>query len=67
MGAAKALESAARQFAPQSLRFYEAATLVELAEATGGAVPAEARETLERLRAQPWLARADALERVVTV
>jgi predicted ATPase/class 3 adenylate cyclase len=66
-GAAKALESAARQFAAQSLRFVEAATLVELAETSNTAVPAEARETLERLRAQPWLARVDALERAVTV
>ncbi len=66
-GAAEALESAAGQFATQSLRFIEAATLVELAEAGGSAVPAEARETLERLRAQPWLARVDALERAVTV
>jgi tetratricopeptide (TPR) repeat protein len=66
-GAAEALESAARQFAAQSLRFIEAATLVELAEATSSAVPAEACETLERLRAQPWLERADALERAVTV
>ncbi len=67
VGAVEALESAARQFAAQSLRFYEAATLVELAEAGGSAVPTEARETLERLRAQPWLERADALERAVTV
>jgi class 3 adenylate cyclase/tetratricopeptide (TPR) repeat protein len=66
-GAAEALQSAARGFASQGLPFYEATTLVELAEAGGGAVPVEARETLERLRAQPWLARVDALERAVTV
>jgi len=66
-GAGEALESAARQFAAQGLRFFEAATLVELAETRGGTPPAEARETLERLGAKPWLERVDALERSVTV
>jgi tetratricopeptide (TPR) repeat protein len=66
-GAVELLESAARQFAAEGLRFYEAATRVELAEAGGAPVPAEARATLERLDAKPWLARADALERAVTV
>jgi class 3 adenylate cyclase/tetratricopeptide (TPR) repeat protein len=65
--AVEALDSAARQFGAQGMRFFEAATLVELAEAGGPPVPAEARATLERLRAKPWLERADALERAVTV
>src|SRR5581483_4391086 len=66
-GAADALESAARQFAGQRMRFFEAATLVELGEVRSVPVPPEVRETLERLRAAPWLDRADALERAVTV
>jgi class 3 adenylate cyclase len=66
-GAAEALESAARQFAAEGMRFHEAATLVELGEVAGVAVPAEARATLERLHAAPWLERVDALERAVTV
>ncbi len=65
-GAVEALESGVRQFAAQGLRFCEAATLVELAEAGGQSVPAEARKTLERLQAAPWLERADAAERAVT-
>jgi tetratricopeptide (TPR) repeat protein len=66
-GAAEELDAAARGYAALGTRFHEAATLVELAELTGGAVPAEARATLERLDAKPWLARADAGERAVTV
>jgi hypothetical protein len=66
-GAAEELDAAARGYAALGTRFHEAATLVELAELTGGAVPAEARATLERLDAKPWLARADAAERAVTV
>jgi tetratricopeptide (TPR) repeat protein len=66
-GAAEELDAAARGYAALGTRFHEAATLVELAELTGGAVPAEARATLERLGARPWLARADAAGRAVTV
>ncbi|HKC78055.1 MAG TPA: hypothetical protein VKB70_06690, partial [Gaiellaceae bacterium] len=66
-GAAEALESASAQFSASGLRFYEAATLVELAEVRGAPVPQEARETLERLDAKPWLERADALQRAVAV
>jgi hypothetical protein len=49
------------------MRFFEAATYVELAEAGGPPVFAEARATLEQLDARPWLERVDALERAVTV
>src|SRR5579862_6103049 len=66
-GAAEALETAARIFAAEGLRFYEAASLVELAEVQGGPVAADARATLERLDAKPWLERADAAERAVAV
>jgi class 3 adenylate cyclase/tetratricopeptide (TPR) repeat protein len=67
-GAVEALESAAEKFAAQRMRFYEAATLVELAEAGGPPVPDEAYETLRRLGAKPWLARIDAVaDRAVTV
>jgi predicted ATPase/class 3 adenylate cyclase len=66
-GAAEQLSDAARGYAALGTRFHEAATLVELAELTGVAIPAEARATLERLDARPWLARADAAERAVTV
>jgi class 3 adenylate cyclase/tetratricopeptide (TPR) repeat protein len=66
-GAAEELSAAARGYAAQGTRFHEAATLVELSELTGEALPAEARGTLERLDAKPWLARADAAERAVTV
>jgi class 3 adenylate cyclase/tetratricopeptide (TPR) repeat protein len=66
-GAAEELEAAARGYAALGTRFHEAATLVELAELTGEAVPADARATLERLDAKPWLARVDAAERAVTV
>jgi hypothetical protein len=60
------LEEAAQRFAAEGMRFFEAATLVELAEA-GGPVSAGAREILERLDAKPWLERLDALEDVVAV
>ena len=66
-GAVEALEAAAKQFASLRLAFYEAATLVELAEVGGSPLPPEARETLERLDAKPWLARADAVQPAVTV
>jgi class 3 adenylate cyclase/tetratricopeptide (TPR) repeat protein len=66
-GAAEQLNAAARGYAALGTRFYEAATLLELAELTGQAVPAEARATLERLDAKPWLVRADAAGRAVTV
>jgi tetratricopeptide (TPR) repeat protein len=66
-GAAEELTAAARGFAALGTRFHDAATLVELTELTGEALPAEARATLDRLDAKPWLARADAAERAVTV
>ncbi|HEY2353910.1 MAG TPA: adenylate/guanylate cyclase domain-containing protein [Gaiellaceae bacterium] len=66
-GAVEELEAAARRFAAEGMAFFEAATRVELAEAGGPAVPTDARATLERLDAKPWLARADAGERAVTV
>jgi len=67
VGAVEELETAVRRFAAEGMAFYEAATRVELAEAGGPPVPAEARATLERLDAKPWIARADAAERTVTV
>jgi hypothetical protein len=51
-GAVEALAGAAKRFAAQDLRFYEAATLVELAEVAGTPVAAEVRATLERLDAK---------------
>jgi tetratricopeptide (TPR) repeat protein len=66
-GAAEALETAAQLFAAHSIRFYEAATIVELGEACGRPVPAETRTFLERIGASPWVERADALERAVAV
>jgi hypothetical protein len=66
-GAVEALDSAARQFAALGMRFDAAAAYVERAEAGGPPVPEDARETLERLDAKPWLARVDALDRAVTV
>jgi hypothetical protein len=66
-GAAEELGAAARGYAALGTRFHEAATLVELSELTGEALPAETRATLERLGARPWLARADTAERAVTV
>jgi class 3 adenylate cyclase len=65
--AADALETAAKLFAGLEMRFFEAATLVELAEAGGPAVSSETRAALERLGARPWLDRVDALDRAVTV
>jgi class 3 adenylate cyclase/tetratricopeptide (TPR) repeat protein len=67
VGAIELLESAVPRFAALGARFYEAATLVELAEAGGPAVPTEVRATLERLDAKPWLERLDELERAVAV
>ena len=64
---AEELDAAALGYAALGTRFHEAATLVELAELTGAPLPADARATLERLDAKPWLARADAAERAVTV
>jgi len=62
-GAIDGLKSAALQFAAIGMRFYEAAALVELAEADPGAASEEAlagaRETLQRLGAKPWLKRLD--------
>ncbi|HUZ15123.1 MAG TPA: adenylate/guanylate cyclase domain-containing protein [Gaiellaceae bacterium] len=66
-GAAEELAAAARRYEALGTRFHEAATLVELAEASGETVPAGARATLQRLDARPWLERADALERAATV
>jgi tetratricopeptide (TPR) repeat protein len=66
-GAVDELEAAAEKFANEGMAFFEAATRVELAEAGGPPVPAEARGTLERLDAIPWLARADDAQRAVTV
>jgi tetratricopeptide (TPR) repeat protein len=65
--AREALESAARQFAALGTRFFEAATLDELAEAGGPPVPTATRALLERIDAKPLLERIDALERSVTV
>jgi class 3 adenylate cyclase/tetratricopeptide (TPR) repeat protein len=65
--AAEALQAAARQFAALGTRFFEAATLVEIAETGGPPVPADARALLERIDAKPLLERIDALDRAVTV
>jgi tetratricopeptide (TPR) repeat protein len=65
--AVETLDSAVRRFAALGMRFYEAAVYVERAEAGGPPIPEDARATLERLGAKPWLARVDALERAVTV
>jgi len=65
LDAVEALESAIQLYGGLGMRFYETATLVELAEAGGPPVPSEARALLERLGARPWLARIDALEGAV--
>jgi hypothetical protein len=55
-------EAAAERFRDLGLPFWLAVTLLEHAELTGDESSfAEARETFERLRAMPWLERADAL------